>query len=66
METVHITTSMAISIKDNGDKTKKKAEVCIPTTLLARNMMENGAMESVTEEDSIISHSEILTMDSKI
>jgi len=66
MEMAHITTSTAISIKDNGDKTKRKAEVCIPTTQQARNMTENGVTESVMEEDSIISHSEILTLGSKI
>jgi len=64
MEMAHITMSTEISTKDNGDKTKKKAEVCIPTTQLVRSMTENGATENVMEEDSTISHLEILTMDS--
>ena len=64
MEMAHITMSTEISTKDNGDKTKKKAEVCTPTTQLVRNMTENGATENVMEEDSTISHLEILTMDS--
>lgn len=66
MEMVHITMSMEIITKDNGDKTKKKAEVYIPTTQLVRNMMENGATENVMEEDNTISLLETLTMDNGI
>jgi len=64
MEMAHITTSTEISIKDNGDKTRKKAEVCTPTTQLARNMTENGATENDMVEGSTISRLETLTMDS--